>query len=230
MAFFTTTIIIFCPNFFFHRKSPRPTGRWRSLWWRCKALAIPFPCHPRFTCDISIKLYCHRFHWGVTLLNCYSTELLLDWTVTWLSCCLTELLLDWSVTLLNCHLTELLLDWTVSLLNCYFTEVWLYWAVTLLICYFTELLPDRAVTLLSCYFTELLLYWAVALLNRYYTELVLAWAIFMLLYWTSVCLSTWLNCCFTGLFAFFNLRNSEASQLDFLWVGSGARVAVCSAE
>ena len=42
---------------------------------------------------------------------------------------------------------------------------------------------------MNCYFTELLLYWAVALLN----------------------------CYFTGLFAFLNLRNSEVSQLNFLW-------------
>ena len=66
----------------------------------------------------------------------------------------------------------------------------LYWAVTFLSCYFTEPLLYWAVTLLSCYFTELLLYWAVTLLS----------------------------CYFTGLFAFLSLRNSEVSQLNFLWL------------
>ena len=75
----------------------------------------------------------------------------------------------------------------------------LYWTVTLLSWYFTERILYWAnwavawlnwtVTLLNCYFTGLWLYWAVALLS----------------------------CYFTGLFALLNLRNSEVSQLNFLW-------------
>ena len=83
--------------------------------------------------------------------------------------------------------TEQLLDWAVTSLSCYFTET--HWTVTLLSCYFTELLLYGAVTLLSCYFTELLLYWTVTLRSFY----------------------------FTWLFVFLNLRNSEVSQLNFLW-------------
>ena len=94
---------------------------------------------------------------------------------------------------------------TVTLLNCYFTQLLPYWAVTLLSCCSTELLLDWTVTLLSCYFTELLLYWAVAWLSCYLTELLLYWAV------------TLLSCYFTGLFALLNLRNSEVSQLNFLW-------------
>ena len=178
-------------------------------------------------------------YWTVTLLSCYFTELLLYWTVTLLNCCFTELLLYWAGTLLSCYFTELLLYWAVTLLscyfpelNCYFEELLLYWAVTLLSCYFTELLlywavtllncQYWAVTLLSCYFTELLLYWTVTLLNCYFTELLLYWTVTLLscyftellLYWTV----TLLNCYFTGLFAFLNLRNSEVSHLNFLWL------------
>ena len=144
-------------------------------------------------------------YWAVTepllILNWAVTELLLYWAVTWQSCYFTELLLDWAVTLLSCYFTELFLYWAVTWLRCFFTELLLYWAVTLLSCYFTELLLDWAVTSLSCYLTELLLY-------CYFTELLL------------YCLS----CFFTELFlywavtAFLNLRNSEVSQLNFLWL------------
>ena len=165
--------------------------------------------------------------WAVNLLSCYFTELSLHWAVTLLSCFFTELLLYWAVTLLSCYLTELLLDWAVTLLNCYFTELLLYWAVNLLSCYFTELLLHWAVTLLSCFFTELLLYWAVTLLSCYLTELLLDWAVTLLncyftellLYWAV----TLLSCYFTELLLYWtvtavlNLRNSEVSQLNFLW-------------
>ena len=118
-----------------------------------------------------------------------------------------KMLLYWTVTLLSCYFTELLLYWTVTLLICYFTELLLDWAVTLLSCYFNELL-------LSCYFTELLLYWSVTWLSCYLTELLLYWAVTLMnCYWTV----TLLSCYFTGLFAFLNLRNSEVSQLNFLW-------------
>ena len=150
-------------------------------------------------------------YWAVTLLSCYLTELLLDWAVTLLSCFFTELLLYWAVTLLSCYLTELLLDWAVTLVNCYFTELLLYWAVTLLSCFFTELLLYWAVTLLSCYFTELLLYWAVTLLSRYFPELLPYWAVTLLSCFSTELLLYW------AVTAFLNLRNSEVSQLNFLW-------------
>ena len=168
-------------------------------------------------------------YWVVTLLSCYFTELLLCWAVTFLNCYFTALLLYWAVPLLSCYLTELLLDWPVTWLNCYLAELLLYWTVTLLSCYTTELLLYWAVTLLSCYFTELLLYWAVTLPSCYFAELLLSWTVTLLrcyftellLYWVV----TWLSCYFTelllywaGLFAFWNLRNSEVSQLKFLWL------------
>ena len=131
-----------------------------------------------------------RLPWKVTL-NCYLTALLL---VIWLELCLYYIscyLTELSEQLLHCcYLTELLLDWAVTLLSCYLTDQLLH------CCSLTELLLYWAVTLLSCYFTELLLYWAVALLNCYFTE--------PLLYWTVT--------------AFLNLRNSEVSQLNFLWI------------
>ena len=123
------------------------------------------------------------------------TELLLDCTLTcyltWIVALLSCYLTELSEQLLHCcYLTELLLDWAVTSLPL------LYWAVTLLSCYFTELLLYWAVTLLNCYFTELLLYWAVTLLSCFFTELLLYWAVT----------------------AFLNLRNSEVSQLNFLWL------------
>ena len=60
----------------------------------------------------------------------------------------------------------------------------------LTLCYLIEPLLDWAVTLLSCYFTDLLLYWTATLLSCYSTE----------------------------FFAFLNLRNSEVSHLNFLWL------------
>ena len=170
-------------------------------------------------------------YWAVTklLLNCHWTELLLNchWTVTelWLNWPVTELL-NWTVTQLSCYWTELLLNcyWTVTELTCYWTvtELTCYWAVTeteltcywavILNCYSTELLLNWAVTqlllVLNCYWTvtELLLNWPV-------TELTCYWAVTELL----LLLHCYLNCCCTGLFAFLNLRNSEVSQLNFLW-------------
>ena len=81
--------------------------------------------------------------------------------------------------------------WAVTLLNCYLTELLLLLANS----YFTELLLDWTVTLQNCYLTELLFYWTVTWLSCYLTELLLDW-----------------------LFAFLNLRNSEVSQLNFLWL------------
>ena len=89
-----------------------------------------------------------------------------------------------------CHLSELLLDWAVTWQNCYLTGLLLDWAVTLLNFYFTELLLDWTLTLLNGYFTELLLYWTV----------------------------TWPSCYFTEFFAFLNLRSSEVSNLNLLWL------------
>jgi len=82
-------------------------------------------------------------------------------------------------------------------LSCYFTELLLDWTVTVtwLNSYFTELLLDWTVTLQNCYLTELLFYWTVTWLSCYLTELLLDW-----------------------LFACLNLRNSEVSQLNFLWL------------
>ena len=169
-------------------------------------------------------------YWTVTQLSCYWTELLLNcyWysTVTELSCYSTvtgtQLLLDcyWTVTELTCYWTNLLLScyWTVTevSLNCDWTvtELTCYWAV-ILNCYSTELLLNWAVTqlllVLNCYWystvTGLLLNWPV-------TELTCYWAVTELL----LLLHCYLNCCCTGLFAFLNLRNSEVSQLNFLWI------------
>ena len=136
------------------------------------------------------------------LLNCYWTELLLScyWAVTklLLSCYWTvtdtELTCYWAVTELNCYwtVTQLLLNWPVTELSCYSTVTGL---------------------LLNCYWTDLLLNWAVTqlLLDCYWTDLLLS------CYWT-VTLHCYLNCYCTGLFAFLNLRNSEVSQLNFLWI------------
>ena len=159
-------------------------------------------------------------NWAVTELNCY-------WTVTELSlnCYWTDLLLScyWAELLLSCYWTELLLNchWTVTELTCYWavTELSCYWAVTELNCYWTvtglSLNCYWTDLLLSCYWTELLLncYWTVTelLLNCYWTDLLLS------CYWT-VTLHCYLNCYCTGLFAFLNLRNSEVSQLNFLWL------------
>ena len=92
--------------------------------------------------------------------------------------------------LLNCY-------WAVTWLNSYWTVTWLncYWTFTLLNCYLTEL------TWLICHWTvtELLLDWALTLLNCYWTV-------------------TWLSCYFTEFFACLNLRNSEVSHLNFLWL------------
>ena len=164
------------------------------LYWAVTWLISYFTAVPWLSCYFTELL----LYWTVTSLSCYFTELFLYWAVTLLGCYFTELLLDWTVTWLSCYFTELLLYWAVNLLSCYCTELLLYWAVTLLSCYLTELLLDWAVTLLNCYFTELLLYWAVTLLSWYFTEL--------LLYWTVT--------------AFLNLRNSEVSQLNFLWKGN----------
>ena len=177
-------------------------------------------CHStvtELTCYWAVtKLSCYSTATGL-LLNCYWTDLLLScyWTVTD-----TELSCSWAVTLLSCYLTELLLHWAVTWLSCYFTELLLYWTVPLLSCYLTALFLYWAVTLLSCYFTELLLYWAVTWLSCYFTELLLDWAVtLLLLYWAV----TLLSCFFTELFlywavtTFLNLRNSEVSQLNFLW-------------
>ena len=60
----------------------------------------------------------------------------------------------------------------------------------LTLCYLIEPLLGWAVTLLSCYFTDLLLYWTATLLSCYSTE----------------------------FFACLNLRNSEVSHLNFLWL------------
>ena len=103
------------------------------------------------------------------------------------------MLLNWAVTELNCYwtVTQLLLNWPVTELSCYSTVTGL---------------------LLNCYWTDLLLNWAVTqlLLDCYWTDLLLS------CYWT-VTLHCYLNCYCTGLFAFLNLRNSEVSQLNFLW-------------
>ena len=176
------------------------------------------------------------------LLNCYWTELLLScyWAVTklLLSCywTVTELTCYWTVTglSLNCYWTDLLLScyWPVTELSCYWTDLWLncYWTVTELTCYWavTDLLLNWAVTqlLLDCYWTELILNWPVTerLLTCYWTELLLNcyWTVTELTcYWTVtellLLLHCYLNCYCTGLFAFLNLRNSEVSQLNFLW-------------
>ena len=148
--------------------------------------------------DTGLSLNCY---WTDLLLSCYWTALLLNcyWTVTELNCywTVTQLLLNWPVThklLLSCY-------WTVTELNCYrtVTQLFLNWPVTQL--------------LLDCYWTDLLL-------NCYWTDLLLNWAVTQLLlncYWT-VTLHCYLNCYCTGLFAFLNLRNSEVSQLNFLWL------------
>ena len=94
------------------------------------------------------------------------------------------------VTWVNSYLTELLLDRTATWLDCCLTELLLYWTFILLNCYLTELLLYWTVTLLSCYFTERLLYWTV----------------------------TWPSCYFTEFFAFLNLRSSEVSNLNLLWL------------
>ena len=144
------------------------------------------------------------------ILNCYWTELLLR-------CCwaVTELLLNcywhWTDLLLSCYwdVTELSCYWTVTELNCYWTvtQLLLNWPVTELSCYSTV-----TGLLLNCYWTDLLLNWAVTqlLLDCYWTDLLLS------CYWT-VTLHCYLNSYCTGLFAFLNLRNSEVSQLNFLW-------------
>ena len=154
------------------------------------------------------KMCCY-FTGTVTFLSCYLTELLLAWAVTLLSCYFywAALLLYWAVSPLSCYFTELLLDWAVTGLSCYFTELLLLLScsVTLLSCFFTELFLYWAATLLNCYFTELLLDWVVTLLSCYFTEPLLHWAV------------TLLSCYFAGLFACLNLRNSEVSQLNFLW-------------
>ena len=189
-----------------------------SCYWAVTELLLD--CHStvtELTCYWAVtKLSCYSTATGL-LLNCYWTDLLLScyWTVTD-----TELSCSWAVTLLSCYLTELLLHWAVTWLSCYFTELLLYWTVPLLSCYLTALFLYWAVTLLSCYFTELLLYWAVTWLSCYFTELLLDWAVTLLsLYWAV----TLLSCFFTELFlywavtTFLNLRNSEVSQLNFLW-------------
>ena len=198
-------------------------------------------CHEMWDCYWTVTEL--LLNWAVTelLLTCSwtVTELLLNWTVTQLlldcywtvteDCYWTELLLScyWAVTklLLSCYwtVTELILDchWTVTELTC-------YWAVTELSCYWTvtELLLNWTVTelLLNWPVTELLLNWAVTqlLLDCYWTvtELLLNWPVTELLlncYWT-VTLHCYLNCYCPGLFAFLNLRNSEVSQLHFLWL------------
>ena len=189
-----------------------------SCYWTVTELLLD--CHStvtELTCYWAVtKLSCYSTATGL-LLNCYWTDLLLScyWTVTD-----TELSCYWAVTLLSCYLTELLLHWAVTWLSCYFTELLLYWTVPLLSCYLTALFLYWAVTLLSCYFTELLLYWAVTWVSCYFTELLLDWAVtLLLLYWAV----TLLSCFFTELFlywavtTFLNLRNSEVSQLNFLW-------------
>ena len=154
-------------------------------------------CHEKWHSDITKYCACHEkwdCHWTVTELSCYwaATKLLLN-------CYVTELLLNchWTVTELTCY-------WAV-ILNCYSTELLLNWAVTQLLlvlnCYWTELLLNCCWTV-----TELLLNWPV-------TELTCYWAVTELL----LLLHCYLNCCCTGLFAFLNLRNSEVSQLNFLW-------------
>ena len=157
----------------------------------------------------------------------YLTEVLLDWTVT---------LLDSTVTLLNCYLTELLLYWTVSWLKCYFTELLPFfpqcntskmnpyphnwrlrrlpclWQICCQLClkikwfmvpFFPHFTHRQPLELQHCIWWEGC--WAVTWLNCCLTEL--------LLYWTVA----WLSCYFSGLFAFLNLRNSQVSQLNFLW-------------
>ena len=163
-------------------------------------------------------------YWTELLLNCYWTKLLLNWAVTelLLNCYWTELLLNWAVTelLLDCYWTDLLLDWdwtvTELLLNWAVDELSCYWTVTGLLlnwpvtglwlnCYWT-------VTELSCWWTELLLncYWTVTELTCYWTvtELLLNWPV------TELLLSCY---CSELLLLFLNLRNSEVSQLNFLW-------------
>ena len=178
-------------------------------------------CHKKWHSKIPKCCACHEkwdCYWTVTELSWY-------WTVTELTCywAVTELLLNcyWTELLLNCYWTgtELLLNWPVNywavtelLLNwaaCYWTvtELSCYWTVTELSCYWTvtEMLLNWAVTelLLNWAVTELLLncYWTELLLNCYWTELIL------ICYWTV-----------TELLLFLNLRNSEVSQLYFLWL------------
>ena len=118
-----------------------------------------------------------------------STEEPPDWTATWLACSWTELLLD--------SLTELLLHWTFRWLNCSLTELLFGWTAPWLSCYLIGLFLEWTVPWLHCHLTEAILDWTVPWLN-----------------WTV----PRLNCYFSGLFAFFNLRNSEVSQVNFLWL------------
>ena len=158
-------------------------------------------CHEKWHSKITKYCACHE-KWHSDITKCCACHEKWHSDITKYCACHEKWDCHWTVTELSCYeaVTELLLScyWTVTELNCYstVTELWLNWPVTelLLNCYWYS-----TVTELTCYWTvtELTCYWAV-------TELLLL-------------LHCYLNCCCTGLFAFLNLRNSEVSQLNFLW-------------
>ena len=118
----------------------------------------------------------------------------------------SELLWALSYSRRNCYLTELFLDWTVPWQTCSLTELFLDWTLTWLNCSLTDLFLEGTVPWLNCYLTELLLEWT-------FTALWLDWSV----PWLN-CYLTELNCYLSGLFAFSNVRTSEVSQLNFLWI------------
>ena len=168
--------------------------KWHSNITKCCA------CHKRWYSKITKYCACHEL--GLLLYSyfyCTATLLLL------LLHCYFTATFTARLLLLHCYFT---VTFTALLLYCYF-----YCTVTLLHCYFT--LTFTALLLHYCTVTLLLL-----LLHCYFTVTFTALLLYCYFYCTVTLLLLLLelNCYCTGLFAFLNLRNSEVSQLNFLWL------------